>query len=137
MAASELIKAGQAAQNRPLPTYAKQLIGDLTVALDRQIRYTEAIKIKAAEEVDEVRAILAGDPEGADTFASMPRTTVGYDETEDRPIGTGITIEYRAPDMGPGEGFEVSLKDGRLHVRGINTLAVVPVHSSELWIEVK
>lgn len=137
MTNEELIDAGQAAQNRNLPAYAKRLIGDLVVALDRQARYAEGTRVRAAKEIDEIRALLTDGPADADTFASLPRTMVGDDETEDRPIGTGVTVEYRAPGLTPGEGFEVSLKDGRLHVRGIARMAVVPQGPHSFWIEAR
>lgn len=131
----ELIEAGQAAQNRPLPEYAKRLIGDLVVALDRQVRYAEGVRARAAEEVDEIRALLARGPQDADTFVSVPRTNVGDDETEDRPVGRGVAVEFRTPGLMPGEGFVVRLVDGRLRIDGMSRMAVVPESTTSLWIE--
>jgi hypothetical protein len=133
----QLISAAATAQFRSLPKYAKDLIHDLAVALRQQSRYAEGIRTRAAKEVDELRVQLAAGPEHADTFMGLPRTLVGEldDDPEDRPLGTGTVIEYRGPEDGPGEGFSVSLVDGRLSVRGLNHLAVIPSSSTSLYIE--
>lgn len=135
----QLIQEATAAQSRSLPAYAKELISDLARALDQQTRYAEGVRERAAKEVDELRVQLAAGPDDADTFVAMPSTLVGEldDDPEDRPLGTGVTVEFRAPDMGPGEGFGVSITDGRLHVCGLNHLAVVPEHATSLWIEAR
>lgn len=135
----QLIEKAAAVQSRSLPAYAKELIHDLARALDQQSRYAEGVRERAAKEVDELRVQLAAGPEDADTFVAMPRTLVGEldDDPEDRPLGTGVAVEYRAPDMGPGEGFGVSLVGGRLRVTGLNHLAVVPESALTLWIEAR
>jgi hypothetical protein len=132
-----LIKSANGAQVRPIPQWAKSLIYDLARALDAQIRYAEGIKNRAAGEVDEARKQLAGDLPDADTFVSMPRS-VTADETYDvtwRPLGAGVTVQFRGPDDDEDEGIDVKIKDGVLHVESLSRLKIVPSYGGNIEIE--
>lgn len=119
------------------PVWVRQLVHDLAHRLDSEHRYAQDVKETAAREVEQARALLAEGPEDSDTFMAMPYSHVSDDEVEERPLGKGTVIEFRQPDMDPGEGMEVCLNDGSLLVRGVNHLAVVPVSLTSLRIETR
>lgn len=120
-----------------LPLYARQLIRDLARRLDTEYRRADSIAARAEQEVAEARALLAGGPEGSDTFVDLPRSRFeGHgDDDLQRPLGTGVPVEFREPDEMPGEGITVTRQDGVLHLNGCNLLAVIPVNLSYVKIE--
>jgi hypothetical protein len=120
------------------PRLAKQpaWVQQLVAVLDVRLRSAEASRLrtaeKAAEEVDAARALLNEGPADSDTFLWLSTSAVsdggwGDDPGKDvRPLGHGVTVEFRDADSGPAEGFEVKMKDGQLEVSGINVLYVKP-----------
>jgi hypothetical protein len=137
LSVEKLIEESRDSRLHKLPLYARELIHDLAHRLDAEHRYALATRETAAREVEEARALLAEGPEGSDTFMAMPYSRVGDDEIEERPLGKGTVIEFRDPELSPGEGIEVCLNDGSLLVRGINHLAIVPVSLTSLRIETR
>lgn len=134
----QLIQESQDPRLHKLPNYARELIHLLATRLKQEASYAQAVKERAEKEVDELRVLLADGPTGSDTFMDMPRTTVAGYEDDQRPLGTGTTIEFRAPSDGPGEGVIVSRQeDGRIRVHGINHLAVIPVGAAHVFIETR
>jgi hypothetical protein len=133
----EVLKSARDDRVRRLPVWAQILVDNLAVHLDRQTRYAEATARRAELETDAARKLLNEGPENSDTFLSLAGVlSTGYseDENDDRPLGSGVRIEFRLPGDGPGEGFEVRLKDGSLEISGLNVLAVAPVDSHTLKI---
>jgi hypothetical protein len=120
---------------RRLPNYAQDLIAELAARLDQETRYARAVKERAAKEVDELRAQLTKGPEDADTFMDLPYSRVGDVEGQ-RPLGKGVNIEFRAPGLTEGEGFEVKLtEEGHLKIGGITRLAVVPEYPNQITVK--
>jgi hypothetical protein len=133
----QLIQAAGNYRIRSQPKWVQELVHDLAHRLEAEHKYTQDVRERAAKEVDEARALLTG-PEGSDTFVTLPRTLVGDDETEERPLGRGASIEFRDPGWEPGEGTRVSrFADGSLLVKGYSDLAVVPLSSSSFRIETR
>jgi len=125
----DLLKAAKDAEAKHLPKWVRELIGDLAHQLEAQKRYADSVRQRADEEVNEARKLAAEGPEGSDTFLSLPRALLGdEDDNDEKPLGKGVTVEFREETDNPGEGFGVRLtSDGHLHVSGINRLAIVPI----------
>ena len=141
MTSEQLHKAVEDPRLARQPAWVQQLI----VMLDLRLRYEEGSRQrteqKAAEEVEAARALLNEGPADSDTFLWLPASAVsdsGWSENDDaenvRPLGQGVTVEFRAPGMDAGCGYEVSMQGGRLQVRGINQLTVRPEISTVLTI---
>jgi len=137
--AEELIKRAREAQNRNLPVWARNLIYDLSHALDVQTRYADAVKTRAASEVDQLRGQLAEGPADADTFVAMPQSFTAdqtYEVTQ-RPLGRGVVVEFRGPTDDEEEGFQVKIEEGRLQVESMSRLSVSPTYGGNIEIEAR
>lgn len=137
---AELIEASRDPRLDRLPKYACDLIQTLAGRLASEARYAESAQRQAEKEVAEARTALLTGPEDSDTFLHVERSiTLGYTEGLEesyRPLGKGVTVEFRRPGDEPGEGFEVRLTgDGDLEISGMHYLAVVPVNHSTIRIE--
>jgi hypothetical protein len=130
----KLIEESRSERLQRLPQYAQELIHDLAHRLDAEHRYAQSIRERAEKEVDEVRKLAAEGPEDSDTFVSLPHSVLDSGDFEERPLGQGVTVEFRAPGLEPGEGFDVKMTDGHLVVSGVNRLGIVPVHASQVEI---
>jgi hypothetical protein len=132
----DLIQAARHAQARPVPKWAKELIHDLASRLRATEAELERVQETATREVTEARALLTG-PEDSDTFMNLPRSLMSAAEDgEQRPLGKGVTVEFRTAGEEPGEGTLVSLGvDQTIHVHGLNHLVVVPVNPTYIQIE--
>jgi hypothetical protein len=137
LSVEQLIAESRDPRLQKLPMYARDLIHDLAHRMEAEAIARQAVMDRAAKEVDEIRTLLSKGPEDSDTFMAIPRTVIGDDEIEEKPLGQGTVIEFRQPDMETGEGFEVSLNDGSLLVQGINHLTVIPVSLTSLRIETR
>jgi hypothetical protein len=134
LSVQQLIEESRSERLQKLPMYAQELIHDLAHRLDAEHRYAQSTCERAEKEVDAIRKLLAEGPEDSDTFVSLPHSLLDSGDFEERPLGQGVTVEFRAPGLTPGEGFDVKLKDGRLIVSGIARLAVAPESSYTLEI---
>lgn len=120
------------------PQYVRQLIAELAYRLNLEAKAAEGARRRAEKEVDEARKIAAEGPENSDTFLSMPRSFSTFsEEYEQKPLGTGVNIEFRAPGLTEGEGFQVSMEDGKIKVSGMSRLAVVPQDAYSITIEAR
>jgi hypothetical protein len=139
LSVEQLIQESRDPRLQKLPLYARQLIFDLARRMELEKISADAIRDRAGKEVDEVRKIAAEGPEDSDTFMDLPHSQVaGYlEEAEQRPLGKGVNIEFRPEGAEVGEGFDVKLKDGRLHVSGVNHLAVIPGGPMSIVIETR
>lgn len=134
----QIIEAAEAAQSRALPEYAKKLIGDLAHRLALEARAAEGARQTAEREVSEARALLTSGPEDSDTYVYLPRARYSTEDDEQRPLGKGVSIEFRQPEEMPGEGISVKREeDGTLHVHSVSHLAVLPVGPMYIKIETR
>lgn len=134
----KLIEESHDPRLQKLPLYARELIGRLARRLQTDAASAQWTKVRAEKEVDEIRTLLADGPEGSDTFVEMPRTMLStLDEDGQRPLGTGVSVEFRPQGAGPGEGFEVRLESGSLVISGVNRIAVIPRDSHSVTIEAR
>lgn len=132
----QLIEESRDPRLQRLPQYAQNLIWDLAHRLAAEHAAADGARATAEREVAEARALLTEGPVDSDTFMDLPRSR--YDDSEDqRPLGKGTNIEFRGPDTESGEGISVKWKGDHLLVNGINHLAVVPVDSMTIKIEVR
>lgn len=138
MTVEQLIEESRDERLQRLPMYARTLIHDLAARLDMEHRHAASVKERAEKEVEEARALLTQGPEDSDTFVDLPHSTIaGYtDEPEQRPLGKGVSVEFRRPGGDVGEGFSVRLKDGQLHISSTSYLAVLPQNHSAIVIDV-
>lgn len=134
----ELVTASQDERLRRQPAYVQNLIHDLASRMVLEHRAAEGARRRAEKEVDEARKIAAEGPENSDTFLSMPRSFSTFSEDFDqKPLGTGVNIEFRAPGLTEGEGFQVHMDDGKLKISGMSRLAVVPQDAYSITIEAR
>jgi hypothetical protein len=138
LSTKQLIEEAQDERLRHLPLYARKLIHDLAVRLGQEAAYSKSAREKAEQQVDAARKLLNEGPADSNTFLSLGNvmgSNYGEDGREDeRPLGSGPSIEFRDPSLMPGEGFSVRMKNGRLEISGINVLAITPVHSTAVTI---
>jgi hypothetical protein len=122
-----------------LPKYAQSLIRDLARRLQLTEAEVEGARKRYAAELDTVRAELAGGPADADTYVEMPKSIMADEtrETTRRPLGKGVTVEFRAEGNEEGEGFEVYIKDETLHVESVSRLCMIPSFGGNIEIEAR
>lgn len=132
----QLIEESRDPRLQRLPQYAQTLIWDLAHRLAAEHAAAEGARATAEKEVTQARALLTEGPADSDTFMDLPRAQYDYSE-EQRPLGKGTNIEFRAPELESGEGVSVKWQGDHLLVNGINHLAVVPVNSTTIKIEVR
>lgn len=136
MSVDRLLEEAKQARLQRLPQYAQELIFDLARSLEREHRAASDIQERAEKEVTEARALLTSGPEDSDTFASLPSSLYTMEEDEERPLGKGTSIEFRAPDNHlPGNGISVARRDnGDLEIRSMAQVAVIPLSTHNLLI---
>lgn len=139
LSVEQLIEESRTDRLHSQPLWVRTLVHELARSLEREHVSAERARSQAEREVDAARALLTEGPAGSDTFMDLPRTLAGSvtDEYEQRPLGTGVSIEFRRPEDGPGEGIDVKFENGRLRVGGLNHLAVVPVDARTIYIETR
>lgn len=133
----DLVRLATDPRLKSQPRWVQKLISDLAARMISAEKEVIRVKERAAKEVDEARTLLAQGPEGSDTFMDLPYSQVdsGTDDFEQRPLGTGVNIEFRGPGDEPGEGISARWRGGQLEIHGINTLAVLPVGTSRVNIK--
>lgn len=120
------------------PRWVQELVYDLVLQMKAGHRRAAIAAETAEKEVTEARLLLASGPADSDTYVDLPRSASVYEEdTAQRPLGKGATVEFRDPGAEPGEGLSVKWEDGALTVRGCGPLAVVPQHPCRIKIEAR
>lgn len=120
----ELIEAAKSDRVAKLPKHAQELIADLARRLDLEHRTADGAVKRARQEVETARALAAEGPADSDTFLDLPRALYTDEEDEQKPLGRGVTVEFRSAGDVVGEGYGVKIENGELVVSGINRLAV-------------
>lgn len=132
LSTEQLLKDAQDPRLNKQPVWVQELVYELATRLKRSDLALEGARSKAAAELDAVRQQLASGPADSDTYVEMPKSIMS-DETREitrRPVGKGVTVEFRRPGETEGEGFEVRLNpDGRLRVDCMSLMAVCPSYN--------
>ena len=132
----QLIEQSRDPRLRRQPVYVQNLIHELAHRLEAEHAYAQAVIKRAESEVDEARKIAAEGPEDSDTFLSLPGSLLSSaDDYEQKSLGTGAKVEFRAPGLRPGEGFQVRMKNGHLKITGMSSMAVIPQDRYTIVIE--
>ena len=134
----QLSEASKDPRLAKLPMYAQILIRDLAVRMRMEASHARNVEEKADRETEAARRLLNEGPADADTFLSLdgvlPNSLSEDGREDERPLGKGCGIEFRAPGSLPGEGFVVWMTNGRLNISGMNPLAVLPVSTDRVTI---
>jgi hypothetical protein len=121
-----------------LPLYARELIEDLARRMAIEAAHAESVTERAEKAAEEATALLTQGPAGSDTFMDLPRDLIKYEEEIDqRPLGTGVNIEFRQESDLPGEGICATWEADGLKIHGPNPLTVIPVDSCTVRIETR
>lgn len=120
---------------KKLPQYAQKLISELAYQLSLEAKSAEGARARAEREVFEARAIAAQGPENSDTFLELPRSLSSYEDEAQKPLGTGVAVEFRDPELTSGEGTFVRREGDKIKVSSMSRLAVIPEDAHTLWIE--
>lgn len=137
LSAKQWLEEAETPRLHTQPLWVRELVRGLANQLRMAHASEQRTAEKAAQEVEHARALLAEGPADSDTFLNLPHSAVadvGWDDVSVRPLGRGVTVEFRDTSGIPGDGFEVSLADGRLTITGINHLDVRPVDPTTLTV---
>lgn len=131
-----LIKAKDARLLRQ-PKWVRDLVHELAWQIQISEAAEEGMRGRLETEMAAARALLNEGPKDSDTFLFLSNELADTSDEENdsyRPLGTGVTVEFRRPGDGPAEGFSVRLTEKGLVISGINKLAVVPDHSTSVTV---
>jgi len=119
------------------PKWVQELVHDLARQAERSEAAEQRMSERLEKEMDAARALLNEGPKDSDTFLFLSSELVNTtDEDEDayRPLGSGVTVEFRQPGDMAAEGYAVRLNEKGLWVSGLNALAVLPCSSTSVTI---
>jgi hypothetical protein len=138
MTTEQLIEEAGSRRTDNLPLWARYLLLDLAKRLRSLSAETERLREDTAKELEAARALLNEGPADSDTFLSLASgLTTDYDSDDNsdfRPLGKGVRIEFRIPDSEAYEGVTARMTDGSLEVSSLSSLTVRPVNRSTVLI---
>lgn len=131
----QLIQAAQNYRIRSQPKWVQELVYDLAQKMKNEHLNAEVLRGRADTAIEKARELLAEGPADSDTFMDLPNNLSSYSGDEvQRPLGKGANIEFRHPDLEPGEGIDAKWENGGLLIHGLNHLSVIPIDRTSVKI---